>query len=54
MCLHGIRNEVPGVDPAFIIHKLNVDPLVSPKKQKPKRSGKPHAKTVKEEVERLK
>ena len=42
------------MDPAFIIHKLNVDPLVSPKKQKPRRSGKPHAKTVKEEVERLK
>ena len=25
-------NEVPKVDPAFIMHKLNVDPLVPPKK----------------------
>ena len=29
--------EVPGVDPAFITHKLNVDPLVLQKKQKPRR-----------------
>ena len=29
--------EVPGVDPEFIIHKLNVDLSLSPKKQKPKR-----------------
>ena len=24
--------EVPGVDPDFIVHKLNVDPSFSPKK----------------------
>ena len=24
--------EVPGVDPEFIVHKLNVDPLFPPKK----------------------
>ena len=24
--------EVPGVDPEFIVHKLNVDPLYPPKK----------------------
>ena len=24
--------EVPGVDPKFIVHKLNVDPLFPPKK----------------------
>ena len=29
--------EVPGVDPEFIIHKLNVDPSFCPKKQKPRR-----------------
>ena len=25
--------EVPGVDPEFIVHKLNVDPSFPPKKQ---------------------
>ena len=25
-------NEAPKVDPAFIMHKLNVDPLVPPEK----------------------
>ena len=24
--------EVPGVDPEFIVHRLNVDPLFPPKK----------------------
>ena len=28
--------EVPEVDPKFIVHKLNVDPSFSPKKQKPR------------------
>lgn len=46
--------EVPGVDPAFITHKLYVDPLVPLKKQKPRRSTKPHVKVVKGEVEKLK
>lgn len=46
--------EVPGVDPAFITHKLYVDPLVPLKKQKPRRSAKPHVKVVKGEVEKLK
>ena len=46
--------EVPGVDPAFITHRLNVDPLVPPKKQKPRRSTKPHVGAMKEEVEKLK
>ena len=27
--------EVPRVDPTFITHRLNVDPLVMPKKKKP-------------------
>ena len=26
--------EVPGVDPEFIVHKLNVDPSFPPKKQR--------------------
>ena len=43
-----------GVDPEFIVHKLNVDPLFSPKKQKPRRSAKEHVEAVKQEVKRLK
>ena len=43
-----------GVDLAFIMHNLNVDPLVPPKKQKLRRSAKPHVEAVKEEVEKLK
>ena len=47
-------HEVLGVDPKFIVHRLNVDPLYPPKKQKPRRSAKPHVEAVKEEVEKLK
>ena len=32
--------EVPGVDPEFIVYKLNVDPLFPPNKQKPRRLTK--------------
>ena len=46
--------EVPRVDPTYITHQLNVDPLVTPKKQKPRRSVKPHMKAMKEEVKKLK
>lgn len=46
--------EVPGVDPTFITHQLNVDPLVTPKKKKPRRLVKPHVKALKEEVKKLK
>ena len=46
--------KVPGVDPTFITHKLNVDPLVPLKKQKLRRLVKPHVKAVKEEVKKLK
>ena len=45
---------MPDIDPNFIVHKLNVDPLFLPKKQKLKRSAKQHVKAVKEEVENLK
>ena len=38
--------EVPGVDPEFIVHKLNVDPSYPPKKQKPRRSAKEHVEAV--------
>ena len=46
--------EVHGVDPKFIVHKLNMDSLFPPKKQKPRRSAKEHAKAVGQEVKRLK
>ena len=39
--------EVPGVDPEFIVHKLNVNPLYPPKKQKSRRSAKEHVDAVK-------
>ena len=40
--------EVPGVDPEFIVHNLNVDLLFSPKNQKPRRSAKQEVKRLKE------
>ena len=42
------------MDPEFIVHKLNVDPSFSPKKQKSRRSAKEHVEAVKLEVKRLK
>ena len=46
--------EVPMVDPEFIVHKLNVNPLFPPKKQRPKSSAKEHVEAIKQEVKRLK
>ena len=46
--------EVLGVDSEFIVHRLNVDPLFPPKKQKPRRSAKEHVEAVKQEVTWLK
>ena len=46
--------EVPGVDPKFIVHRLNVDPSFPPKKQKPRRSAREHIEVVKLEVQKLK
>ena len=45
--------EVPGVDPEFIVHRLNVDPSFSPKKQKPRRLTKEYVEAVRSEVRRL-
>lgn len=47
-------NEVPGLDSAFIVQWLNVNSSIVPKKQKPKRSMKPHVEAVIEEVRKLK
>jgi len=38
----------------FIVHKLNVDLLYPPKKQKSRRSTKEHVDAVRQEVKRLK
>ena len=46
--------EVPGVDPGFIVHKLNVDPSYLPKKQKSRRLAKDHIEAVRQEVDKLK
>ena len=46
--------KVPGVDPEFIVHKLNVDPSFPPKKQKLRRSAKEHVESMRQEVGRLK
>ena len=42
------------MDPEFICHHLNVNPLVARKKQLPRRPSKEHAEAVREEVARLK
>ena len=46
--------EAPRVDPDFIYHHLNVNPIVLPRKQPPRHSSKEHSDTVKEEVNKLK
>ena len=46
--------EVPGVDPEFIVHKLNVDPSFPLKKQRSRRASKEHIDMVNLEVQRLK
>ena len=48
------ERKAPGVDPGFICHNLNVNPLVAPKKQPPRRPSKEHAEAVREEVAKLK
>ena len=48
------EREAPGVDLGFICHNLNVNPLVAPKKQPPRRPSKEHAEAVREEVVKLK
>ena len=42
------------MDPEFIVHKLNVDPLHPPKKQKSRRSAKEHVDAARQKVKRLK
>ena len=42
--------KVARVDPNFIVHKLNINPLFPPKKQKPRRLAKEHVEVVKSEI----
>ena len=44
---------MPGIDPAVICHKLNVDPNHKPVIQKARRTGVPQTEAVVEEVEKL-
>nr|XP_023890202.1 uncharacterized protein LOC112002276 [Quercus suber] len=46
--------EAPRVDPEFICHHLNVNPLIIPKKQPPRCPSKKHADAVQEEAAKLK
>ena len=46
--------EAPGVDLEFIFHHLNVNPLVTPKKQLPRRPSKEHAEAVWEDIAKFK
>ena len=46
--------EAPRVDPDFICHHLNVNLVVLPKKQPPRRSSKEHSDAIKQEVNKVK
>lgn len=46
--------EAPGVDPEFICHHLNVNPMAIPKKQPSRHSSREYAEAVKDEVHKLK
>ena len=45
--------EVPGVNPDYIQHRLNVDPCSKPMQQKARRLAPIHAEAVQKEVEKL-
>ena len=46
--------DVPGIDPEFICHWLNVNPEATPQKKPPRCSSKEHAEAVRVEVNKLK
>ena len=46
--------KAPGIYPDFICHHLNVNPSITPRKQRPRRSSRDHYEAVKEEVIKLK
>ena len=46
--------EALGVDPSFNFHHLNVNPMVTPRRQPPQHSSKEHSDAVRDEVTKLK
>ena len=46
--------EAPGVDLDFICHHLNVNPVMTPRKQLPRGLSKEHAEAVRQELTKLK
>ena len=46
--------EAPGLDPEFICYCLKVNPLITPRKQPPRRPSKEYAEAVREEATKLK
>ena len=46
--------DVPGIDPKFICHQLNVNLEAIPRRQPPQHSSKEHVKVIKVEVNKLK
>ena len=46
--------DAPRIDPNFICHHLNVNPLATPKKQSPRCPSKEHADVIRDEVRKLK
>ena len=46
--------DVPGIDPNFICHHLNVNPSATPKKQSPRCPSKEHADAIRDEVRKFK
>ncbi|XP_075645809.1 uncharacterized protein LOC142616968 [Castanea sativa] len=45
--------DVPGIDPVFICHQLNMNPGATPRKQPHRRSSKEHVEAVRSEVNKL-
>ena len=46
--------DVPGINLAFICHHLNVNLVITPKKQPPRHPSKEHADAIRDEVVKLK
>ena len=46
--------DAPGIDPAFICHRLNVNLSITPKKQPPRCPSREHTDTIRDEVMKLK
>ena len=53
MCSYGMLMKLLGWIRTFIFHHLNVNPVVLPRKQPPRRLSKEHSDAVKEEMNKL-